>query len=93
MTDLDCIFDFTEFLKNYHIKFKNTDIETLEDDDYGNRLSFYVYYQDPIIHIDLELLKNKYYNESFNLKEIVLKNDELRCKFVDKRHDEQILYY
>ena len=98
MTDFESIELFNTILKNNDIKWTDQDLETLEDDDDGNRLKFYVYYQEPKIpkNTDLQLLKNLYNtnNTTFKITELVIINDELRVSFENKMiQEEKYLYY
>ena len=94
--DLKAIYDLNKLLEQYNIKWINEDIDTLDDDSEGNRLEFYVYYEEPKLNkqTDLNLIKNLYNKtiKTYRLDELTIKNEELRAKFSNKSK-ENFLYY
>lgn len=99
MIDLDAITELDKLLEKQNVLWSDKDIETLLDNDEGDRMDFYIYYEDPTIpkKVDLTNIANIFSsnNDTFKLTELVLtKNNELRARFRDKSlKEEQIIFY
>ena len=100
MNDIESITILDKLLEKFNFNWLDKDLETLQDDDYGERIEFYVYYEEPNIPKNIDLsniinLFNEKKESNFKLTELVLtKNNELRAKLFDKNiTEEQVLFY
>ena len=97
--ELDILEELDNLIDKYNIKWNEKDFEMISDDENGNPVEFYIYYQDPEYKnkIDLTEIMNRF-NEGnfgkFKISEFILtKNKEFRIKFYDSTIHNQILFY